>query len=245
MGLGATCLWLSLDGLYILSNAVKPSPRHRLFLLPIVAIATYGFLAKPDTGNQFANYGLGTRVVAVIMLAVGDLFLCQPQKDLRMKKDKGKKPVSERSFMERLRWSLTLWWCARGVGWEHEPKGAVIPPRLKTKSRADFVRQQLLWIAVDILVFDLNGLINRSNPFYNVAPLPVSGFGHLWRLYACGYGILLRLNMSMQYKVLSIICILLGYTEPEDWPPAYGSYLEAFTLKRLWGYVRSLFLKSP
>lgn len=239
-GLGATCLWLVLDGLYILSNAVRPSPRRRLFLLPIVAIATYGFFAKPDTGNRFGNYGLGTRLVAVVMLAVGDLFLSEPQRDLRLRKEKGKKPVSERSFKERLQWSGTLWWCARGVGWEHEPKGGVIPPRPKSRSRSDFVKQQLFWIAVDLLIYDLNGLMNRANPFYNKTPLPVSGLGHLWRLYACGYGIMLRLNMSLQYKVLSILCILLGYTEPEDWPPAYGSYLDGFTLKRFWGYVHSL-----
>ena len=229
-------LWLASDSLHILSNATKPSPWRKFFLLPITAILIYVFCSTTvDVGSPFGNFGLGTRLVEIWLSASADILLSEPQRELRLLGD-SKDEVSERPLKRRLWWSFTLWGSVRGVGWLHEPQNGVIPPRVKEgMSRWDFVKRQFWLICVDVLLLDVNMMMNRANPFYNVHPLPVSGSQHLWRLYACVYGIIIRQMLSIEYKTLSIVTLGLGYTRPEDWPPAFGSFSDAFTLKQLWG----------
>ena len=230
-------LWLGADSLYILSNAAKPSPWRKLFLFPITGLLIYAFcFTVVEVGSPLGDFGVGSRLMAVWLSASADILLSEPQRELRLLGD-SRDEVSERPFKQRLWWSFTLWGSARGVGWSHEPRNGVIPPRVlkEDMSRRDFIKRQLWSICLDVLLLDVNMMINRANPFYNIHPPPVSGFQHLWRLYACGYGFIIRQMLSIEYKGLSIVVVGMGYTRPEDWPPAFGSFSDAYTLKRLWG----------
>ena len=38
-------------------------------------------------------------------------------------------------------------------------------------------------------------------------------------------------------ELASLVAVGLGLSRPEDWPDTFGSWSDAYTLRRLWGYV--------
>jgi hypothetical protein len=58
----------------------------------------------------------------------------------------------------------------------------------------------------------------------------------VWCFWLSAYG-----AISMQYTLLSIVTVALGISEPVDWPPVFGSFSDAYTIRRAWGYVNCIF----
>lgn len=48
-----------------------------------------------------------------------------------------------------------------------------------------------------------------------------------------------RVNIDFYYRILSLFCVMLGFGDPEDWPPLFGSMLDVYSLRRFGGYVIS------
>jgi len=232
-GATSVSLWLALEVLYILSLAAKPSPYRKLWFLPIAGLAYYALAhTKFFLKDPFSTIGLASRVSAVVMFASTYILLSEPQKELRIVGDK--RDISSRPYRERLWWAWKLWGNPRGIGWTHEPKRG-IPPKPQGMSRRGFVLRQFGWLVVTLLLLDINGLVNRVNPYYSTPVPQITGYQWLWRLYMLGFGFNVILMMTIEYQVVSIICILLGFTQVEDWPPFFGSVSEAYTLGRYWG----------
>lgn len=42
-------------------------------------------------------------------------------------------------------------------------------------------------------------------------------------------------DMAAGYHVISLLGVGLGLTQPALWPPMFGSFTEAFTVRKLWG----------
>lgn len=40
---------------------------------------------------------------------------------------------------------------------------------------------------------------------------------------------------TIPYNIASIAAVLFGGSEPQNWPPLFGSFLDAYTLRRFWG----------
>jgi hypothetical protein len=49
--------------------------------------------------------------------------------------------------------------------------------------------------------------------------------------------LLARVLMSCYYGIASLISITVGLSSPQDWPPAFNSISEAYTLRNFWGRV--------
>jgi hypothetical protein len=43
-----------------------------------------------------------------------------------------------------------------------------------------------------------------------------------------------RWKMDLQYRMASILGVLVGWGKPSDWPPIFGSWSEAWTIRRVW-----------
>ncbi|KAF9557955.1 hypothetical protein CPC08DRAFT_28012 [Agrocybe pediades] len=39
----------------------------------------------------------------------------------------------------------------------------------------------------------------------------------------------------MEYRIMGILSVALGISKPRDWPDMFGSFADAWTLRRLWG----------
>jgi hypothetical protein len=46
-----------------------------------------------------------------------------------------------------------------------------------------------------------------------------------------------RVFMCCYYSMFSLVCIAVGLSSPKDWPPAFNSVSEAYTLRNFWGWV--------
>lgn len=49
---------------------------------------------------------------------------------------------------------------------------------------------------------------------------------------AAGYA-----TIYVQYTLLSIVCVMSGFSEPKRWPDLFGKWRDAYTIRRIWGYV--------
>ncbi len=58
----------------------------------------------------------------------------------------------------------------------------------------------------------------------------LGGFALTGRIYA---------TLTMDNIALSVITVALGMYSPEDWPDLFGSISQAYTVRRVWGYVYS------
>lgn len=55
------------------------------------------------------------------------------------------------------------------------------------------------------------------------------------------FAVLIRAVIVGVYSVMALSCVGLGISEPALWPPISGSLLDAWSIRRLWGYAcRSL-----
>ncbi len=235
-------VWLFVEALCILSYTVKSSRLRRSFFVAIVATCTY---ALTCTMTDFTRYGMGVRGISsrlpmVVLFASSNIFICDPQKDIRRVGQR--ENIHDAPFRSRLRWGLLLWANPRGINYAHEPTAA-LPPRPQQTTKTTFVLAQLKSILWYFLLFDILGIMNRANPHYIKGTPIVAGLEHLWWFAGFGFGATIYSLTSIQYKILVIVLVVLGISNPRDCPDFYGSPFDAYTVRRMWRYAYSPFLK--
>jgi hypothetical protein len=162
------------------------------------------------------------------------ILITDVQNELRSVKPPQVKPASQYALSSRISWAWDLFTSLRGVGWAHEP-ASVLPPR---PARKYFVVKQLASLAVLGLLFDLAMWHNSFNPAFSRHGPSLAGYGWLWR-YEClwGWAIPAYATLAAQNCVVSLISVGLGRSDPEDWPWLFGSFLNAWSVRRFWGQV--------
>ncbi|PKY05717.1 hypothetical protein P168DRAFT_341276 [Aspergillus campestris IBT 28561] len=46
-----------------------------------------------------------------------------------------------------------------------------------------------------------------------------------------------RASLELAYRIASVLCVGLGVSGAQEWPPMFGSTWEAYTLRKFWGWV--------
>ena len=146
------------------------------------------------------------------------------------------------TFKERLMWAASLLATPRGIGWAHEPTDQ-LPSRPKA-SRWKFIASQFRWILFYYILWDVSLIPIRGNPCFKLGGPSLGAFGW-WRRTVVWAPILTVYGaMSGMYAIASIISVAAGRYEPRDWPHIFGSPLNAYTLRKCWGYVLSIYICS-
>jgi len=214
-----------------------PNARYNwIFFIPITILCIYSvFFCAP--GNTMANdYAAITALLNLILTASDYILLRNRQPELR--KIGQKKATSEMTFKERLMWAASLLATPRGIGWAHEPIDQ-IPPR-PTASRGKFIASQFLWIIFYFILWDIALIPIRENPCFKIGGPSVAAFGW-WRRTVVWSSILtVYCTLSGMYAIASIISVAAGLYEPRDWPHIFGSPLNAYSLRKCWGYVLTI-----
>ena len=225
-----------LDALCILSYTVKPSSHRWIFFALIASIAIYCVLfTRISLGNEAWEMGQANYPMIRLFDASTNILLTEPQRELRYVGRKDLE-VSKASFSSRFHWGVRLWASPRGVGFTHEPT-AHLPSRPKKRTHRGFILSQFRSITVYLILFDLTGIMNRANPYWTKDAPVVSGNQRLWRLASFGYPLILYSAMTIGHKIVSIISVLAGFSDPQDWPDFFGPLFGAYTVRRVWGYV--------
>ena len=130
------------------------------------------------------------------------------------------------------------------VSWVQEPRNHLPPP--PPPSRLTFVRNAFLRLIANIIVLDLVTLLFAQNSAFDsrlydptngpetyLATLPL-----LHRVpYAVGGAIKFAAGSSALRDILASVTVVLGARSPTFWPNIRGSWRDAYTVCRLWGYV--------
>lgn len=162
--------------------------------------------------------------------------------DWRRVKDGDNLP-SVLSLGRKMDWMIDLAWGVRMVGWIQEPKGA-LPPRPKFNSRFAFVASRVGYALFHFLLADLAmTYMARNSAFDMHVHLGTDGAGTYIRARplllqfanVAVWGFAAVCSMSMTFYGAAALSVGLGLHEPKGWPPMFGSFAQAYTVRTFWG----------
>ncbi|KAF9483112.1 hypothetical protein BDN70DRAFT_874161 [Pholiota conissans] len=206
---------------------------NELFIVPIAFLCYYlVFMSASD--NVSSDYVMATSATSLFFTASDVILLRRFQPELRMIGQK--KPSTEMSFVERLKWALQLQLTPRGINWAHEPTEHLAPRPTET-SRTRFIISKLLSAAYYFIYFDILSIIIRTNPCFGTGGPSFTEFGWIWRTTIWLHPCLVYAWLSMTYDLASIVGVGLGIWEPRDWPRLFGDVRDAYTIRKCWGRV--------
>ncbi|RDW57797.1 hypothetical protein BP5796_12598 [Coleophoma crateriformis] len=154
------------------------------------------------------------------------------------------------AFFKKFRWGLELSVTARGIGWSWQVKN--VPS--STASAASWTKSDFHEVFSRHLVyFDLSNCIfvlkniGRALIFVILIRLraciltsyPASTFHSsnvvVQSLLCFIYGSKTAFGLNMMYAIAAAITVSVGIYDPCDWPPVFGNFADAYTLRRFWG----------
>ena len=216
--------------LIALARGGRPSAQYNwVFFIPIFIICIYSMsCCESDFIHIFA-------FICLIPTASDYILLRNSQPELG--RIGQKESPSETSFKERLMWAASLLATPRGIGWAHEPTDH-IPPR-PTSSQGKFIVSQLLWIVFYFTLFNVTVILAGENPCFRAGGPSLAAFRWWWRTTSWLFIFSLYYAVSGLYATASVVSVATGLFKPGDCPHIFGSPLDAYTLRKCWGYVPS------
>ena len=101
-------------------------------------------------------------------------------------------------------------------------------------------------ISFRFLIIDIFYLYRYNNPVFGLhgeGPYSLGAQGLIFRcLNVFAYGGGAYCMISTQYLVLSMIAVACGFSEPWSWPDTFGTWSDAYTVRRFWGCVAVKFM---
>lgn len=152
---------------------------------------------------------------------------------------------SSSSMLRGLMTAAGLLWNIRRVGTPWQVKNVPSSAGLQTQSRAGFVARR---VAVTLLAYlFVDAVVSMPPPEQHLVRADKVSLFSLRNLgaedIAFRSGTVVGcwlctgiLNLFMN-NVGAVVAVSLGLSSPADCPPLYGSFSEAYTIRRFWGYV--------
>ncbi|KAF7341689.1 MBOAT-2 domain-containing protein [Mycena sanguinolenta] len=228
-------LWVPYLLLVLLALIVKPFPRRALLFLPIPPLTVYVLLST--TGEFLSDYLLGLSWLLVFWFSSDYILLTDVQRTLRQV-PASKAPIENASLWRRTRWAISLLLSPRGVGWAHEPTTALPAHPAAGTSRVTFIAQRLWKTLLFFLVHDAANLHVQYNTMFRADGPGWRADGWAWRaVIVLSWALSTYSSMMMTSNILSIVGVASGLSRPEDWPAFFGAPHEAYTIRKMWGFV--------
>jgi len=218
---------------------------RRFLFIPILVLAI--FIARYTADNASSDFVKGISLGTFLFGASDFLLLCSDvQEDIRFEDQKG--GMRSRPLMERIFWAVRLSMNLRCVGTNIEPTTHLPPRPSRTESRKTYILKQLAWVALYGPLWYMVVEFNKWNPRFTEEPsllnAPRGGFPWWWRITVWGTMVDIYFSMTTMHCIFSIVSVGLRFSKPHEWPPMFGSPLEAYTVRRYWGYESHLSPKS-
>ena len=226
----------------------------------MVYLASEIYLTSEVGDTILLQYSAGFMIPAHFMFMAHILFAEGPFPDHwrrirdevrpRSEADGLDKPPSGFPLMKKLRWMLDIACGMRMIGWVREPRNCM--PHHPPPSRRVFLRKTLLKLIANNVIADLTAsFLALSPPFDYRLHDPTDGpetylaaVPLLHRVpYVVSWAIGMGASISTTHNAVALVCVGLG-SNPTLWPDIWGSWGDAYTVRKLWGYVRSRSLHS-
>ncbi|KAI5980353.1 hypothetical protein EDC04DRAFT_3152737 [Pisolithus marmoratus] len=215
------CLTLAITALNLKSTSYRV-----LGCSLVIALfaADMSIAAHPD-------YTVGCFLGGLTLNAIRLLLLTRPLEEYRHETDKV--PAYQLPYSQRFFWLMSI--SLRGIGWSFEANHSIPAIEPHHLTRKAFVISRLHRIFVYFLLVEAGLLYFRCNPvFSSEAPLLSQGYFLgwinvtllLWGTYA---------GLNRVYSVVAVIAVGTGLHEPRLWPPPFGKWKDAYTIRRFWG----------
>lgn len=229
-----------------------PRWTHYLFLTCYAYMCALVLLShdKLRTGYVWMDFFMGATLGACFLNALHMLVLVDPWKVYRHKKDKPR----ALSWPERVYWA----WCAtvfqRGIGWNYQASlSPTVVHHILTftlqvphiqplpRGRVGFSFHALRQVLFHTFLVDLVQTIHQNWSFseQNMELISIRSFPYPQRIfYTATWFIAGYAGLTISYYMCALICVgIIGISEEEDWPPFFGSLMDAYSVRNFWGCV--------
>ena len=251
-------LWILLEVLHIIILYPTCQHAYRVAVLAAMIYVTVQIYQMPDVARVGTvvvfTYTMGCTNVLQLVFTAYLLFAEGPFPDhwrrvrdeVHAKADAGglDKLPSNFPLTKKLWWMLDLAYSPRMVGWVQGPQNAI--PPYPPPSRRTFLWKTFLKFVINAAITDFTTSVTALNPAFDcrlhdptdgpetyLAAVPL-----LRRVpYILAFGIGAGASMGAVHNALALVCVGLGHSNPTLWPDLWGRWGEAYTVRKLWGYV--------
>ncbi|KAF5326880.1 hypothetical protein D9619_003995 [Psilocybe cf. subviscida] len=238
---GLTLLIFSLQVVACAHGGSKNAQFNWVLFILIASLCFYHifFTASNDAVGDYMS---AMNVSCFIFTASDYILLRNRQPELRQIGQR--KPTSEMSLWERLKWGFNLSVTPRTVGWSSEPTSHI---RSKpTSGRVAFIATQLVWIFFYYIMFDATSIVALSIPIYGRGGPTFAEYGWIWRATIWNHIFNTYALLSIIYSSASVVTVALGLYQPGDWPHIFGYFgRDGYTVRNIWGRVWHQMLRKP
>jgi hypothetical protein len=218
----------------VVSLVVQPT-RYRPILFPVVLGIAYYLLCYTTTGDVVTDIMIAAAITPYVATAFDFIVLTEPQTQLFQLGQKVPS-ASFPSIWQKLKWALDLLSSPRGIGWTHEPSSKLPPtPFTANASRLKFIASQLFTVAAHYFMWDVCAIYAQNAPALQIGGPPLSEQPLLRKcLNIWAWAIPAAAGLSISHCLLSALMVGLGFWDIAQWRPLFGSWKEAYTVRRLW-----------
>ena len=203
------------------------------------------------TGNGCGDYMYGVNLGVLLLDSMRLLLLTQPLEEFRHESDKV--PAYQLSFVHRFLWLMKI--SPRGIGWSFEvgtiymtrsisyfysfalQEGHLIPVHPRHRTRLAFIASRLRVAVAYYFVFEVARLYTRANPVFSTGD-SIASQGYVLRclniLASVGHA---YAYIQCSYSLGGAAAVAMNLDEPSAWPDIFGSWKNAYTIRRFWTYV--------
>ncbi|KAF9009210.1 hypothetical protein BDZ89DRAFT_964935 [Hymenopellis radicata] len=209
--------------------ALKPHPLRFIVFFPIFGISYY-LLYYTTTGEVVTDLAIGSSIPPLVAAAFDYIVLTTPQTQL-FQHGQSIPAASFNGLLARLRWAGSLLTSHRGIGWAHEPSKILPPPPYATStSKTRFVFDRIKQAAFWLLMWDIAATYVRHTSTFASDGIPETRI--LWKcVYVWAWAAPAFAALTMNHGLLSAVMVTCGLW---DGRPFFGSFWEAYTIRRFW-----------
>jgi len=245
------------EALYIIF--FYPTRRHayRVVVLTVmICLAAQIYLTPESAGSFWLQYAVGfmvaTRFMFIAYLLFAEGTFPDHWRRVRDEVYAGAGPgdldrlPSNFPLTKKLWWMVDIAWGMRMIGWVQEPRNCM-PPHPPPSRRTFLWKTSLKFIMNAVLTDLVTSVHARSRAFDYRAHDPTDGpetylaaVPLLHRVpYVLAWAVGSATSVSAAQNVMALVCVGLGHSSPTLWPDIWGNWRDAYTVRKLWGYVHS------
>jgi len=251
--------WAEVFLFEILHNSILYPTRHHAYRVVLLAAAVYLavriFLTPEVTYPLATTHSVGCAIASKFMFMVYLLFTegsfpdhwRRVRDEVNVKADAGglEKLPSNFPLTKKLWWMVDITYSVRMIGWVQEPRDCMPPhppPSRRTFLWKTFLKFIMNTTTADIMIsalaltpaFDHRLHDPTDGPETYLAAVPF--FRRI--PYTLAWGIGTGASIGAMHNALALVCVGLGHSNPTLWPDICGRWGDAYTVRKIWGYVR-------